>query len=364
MEIPHSPADLSPAWLTEALQHGRVIGTDAVISEFEWSPLEMEGGLYGQIFRLKLAYDLSESDGPRTVIAKFSSDNPEMRQRPNTRAAYEREVCFYQEAAGENAIPVPTCYYADIDVESGWHIILLEDLAPARSGSKTRGCSQTEAKTAIQHIARFHARWWDNPKLDNFAWLALAPAVPGDAELTLFRERLWPEFLRKVGKQLPDEAMEIGGLLGKQRSRIAQRLFAENPVTMIHADYHLENMMFGTAGDDSFFVVDWQFVRRGRGIWDVAYFLSQNLTPEDRRAIEIDLLQDYLKILGEYGVKNYSLDDAMYDYRLSLLHRFGALVTTIAAMPFTEEQIRMHIDVLLPRTISAIFDHGFPRSLI
>ena len=355
MEIPHSPADLSPGWLTKALQYGQAIGTGAV-SEFECSPLEAGEGLYGQIFRLKLAYDPPEMDVPETIIAKFSSSNPDMRQRPNTKASYEREVRFYQEAAQESPLPVPACYYADVDMESGWHILLLEDLAPARSGSRTRGCSRNDARIAIHQIARFHAHWWESPRLYEFKWLS-GMEIPGDAELAHFREQLWSAFLRKVGTKLPDEVIKIGEMLGEYKGRITQHLFAQKPQTLIHADYQLENMMFGATEEEKFFVVDWQFVKRGCGIWDVAYFLSQNLAPEDRKVTEMSILHDYLRILDDYGVQNYSFDDAVYDYRLSLIHRFGALITTIAALPFTEEQIRMHVDVLLPRIISALLDH-------
>jgi len=355
MEIPHSPADLSSSWLTKALQYGHTIDTGAV-GEFKYSPLEAGKGLYGQIFRLKLTYDPPELDVPETIIAKFSSSNPEMRQRPNTKASYEREVRFYQEAAQDSPLPVPTCYYADVDMESGWHILLLEDLAPAHSNSQTRGCSQTAARIAIHQIARFHTHWWESLGLDKFKWLS-GTEIPGDAELAHFREQLWPAFLRKVNTQLPGEVVKIGEMLGEYKGRITRHLFTQKPQTLIHADYQLENMMFGTVGDGAFFVVDWQFVKRGRGIWDVAYFLSQNLAPKDRQAIEKGLLHDYLRILDDYGIRNYSFDDAMYDYRLSLIHRFGALISTIAAMPFNKEQIRMHVDVLLPRIISALLDH-------
>jgi hypothetical protein len=355
MEIPRSPADLSPGWLTRALQYGQATGTGAV-SEFKCSYLESGTGLYGQIFRLKLTYDPPESVGPRTIIAKFSSSNPAMRQRPNTRASYEREVRFYQEAAQESPIPVPTCYYADVDMESGWHILLLEDLAPAHSGSRSRGCSRNEARIAIRQIARFHAHWWENPGLDKFKWLS-GTQFPGDAELARFREQLWPAFLRKVNTRLPDEVIRIGEMLGEYKGRITRHLFAQKPQTLVHGDYQLENMMFGTAGEENFFVVDWQLVKRGCGIFDVAYFLSQSLTQEDRKAIEMNILHDYLRILDDYGVRDYSFDDALYDYRLSLIHRFGNLITTVTTMPFTEEQIMMHVDVLLPRIIPALLDH-------
>jgi len=241
-------------------------------------------------------------------------------------------------------------------MESGWHILLLEDLSPARSGSRTRGCSRDEARIAIHQIARFHAHWRESPGLDKFKWLS-GTEIPGDAELAHFREQLWPDFLQKVNTQLPDEVIKIGEMLGEYKGQITRHLFTQKPQTLIHADYQLENMMFGTAGEETFFVVDWQFVKRGCGIWDVAYFLSQSLTQEDRKATEISILHDYLRVLDDYGVRDYYFDDAMYDYRLSLIHRFGALITTIAAMPFSEEQIMMHVDVLLPRIISALLDH-------
>ncbi len=355
MKIPHSPEDLTPAWLTETLRPGNFIGKSTVTG-FEYSPLTDKQGFYGQIFRLALEYNSPEMNGPRTMIAKFSSANPEMRNRPNTKASYEREVRFYQEAARESLLPVPTCYYANVDMKSGWHILLLEDLTPARISSRTRGCSQTEARIAIQHIAHFHAHWWESPGLDKFKWLS-GTEIPGDAELAHFREQLWPAFLRKVNTQLPDEVIKIGEMLGEYKGRITRHLFTQKPQTLIHGDYQLENMMFGTKEEEKLFVVDWQFVKRGCGTWDVAYFLSQSPTQEDRKATEMSILHDYLRILDDYGVRDYSFDDAMYDYRLSLIHRFGALISTIAAMPFTEEQIRMHVDVLLPRIISAILDH-------
>ena len=355
MEIPHSPADLSSQWLTVALRKANALSAGAV-KAFEPMPVERGKGFYGQIVRLKLTYDPPESGGPPTVIAKFSSGNPEMRQRPNTRASYEREVRFYQTIAVESTLPVPTCYHSSVDIESGWHVLLLEDLAPARSGSRIDGCSLIEAETAIKHIAGFHAHWWEDPRLDNLEWLAVAPQVSDDAQLAELHQKWWPAFLREVGPELPGIVMEIGESLGEQRGSIARHLFMERPRTLIHSDYQLENLLFGVEAT-SFFVVDWQFAKRGRGIWDVAYFLSENLSPADRREVEMDLLRGYVRVLSDRGVSTYSLEDAMRDYKLSLLHRLGALISTIAAMPFTEEQIKMHVDVLLPRTVSAILDH-------
>ena len=355
MDIPHSPEDVSPDWLTMALRQGHAIGADTV-SRLESSCMEPGKGFYGQIFRLKLSYESPRAEGPQSMIVKLSSGNPAMRQRPNTKASYAQELRFYQTLANKSVLPTPTCYYSDIDLESGWHVLLLEDLAPARSGSRIDGCSVAQAQTAIHYIGRFHAHWWQNPELETLDWLAPPLGTSSDADRARLHEQWWPAFLQEVGQPLPDEVMEIGELLGRYRGRLT-RLARNEPTTVRHGDYHLENLMFGGAAERSFCVVDWHFVSRGRGVADVARFLTE-LAPANRRAIEMDLLKDYVRILVDHGVRNYSVQDAMYDYGCYLLGRFGSLISSIAAMPFTEEQIRFHVDVLLPRNIAALVDLG------
>ena len=72
MEIPCSPADLTSPWLTVALRKANVLSVGRV-EAFEYAPIEGNKGFYGQIVRLKLTYDTPQTDGPATVIAKFST---------------------------------------------------------------------------------------------------------------------------------------------------------------------------------------------------------------------------------------------------------------------------------------------------
>lgn len=55
-------------------------------------------------------------------------------------------------------------------------------------------------------------------------------------------------------------------------------LLSRAPVTIVHGDFRLDNMFFGTAtGGLPFAVVDWQLIKRGRGVIDVAYFLAWSI---------------------------------------------------------------------------------------
>jgi len=287
---------------------------------------------------------------------KLSSASAQMRQRIPTRLAYQREVRFYQRLADRTSLPTPHCYYADVEPETGLHVLLLEDLAPARSGSAVAGCSHERAELAVCEIAHFHAAWWEKPELDEMDWLI--DIEPDPTALCAAHDGWWPDFLEQTDHILPGPVREIGERLGPHRARIATHLTRTPPRTLVHWDYKLDNLVFGTPEDDvPFAVIDWQLMRRGRGVWDVAYFLMGSLDPEDRQTLEMDLLETYHRILIDDGVRGYPFEQCLYDYRLSLLGRFGALISTIAAMPFTKEQIQMHIDVLLPRSCAAILDH-------
>ena len=357
--IPRNPDDLTPECLTHILrdagviEHGRVTGVSAGGST------DSEG-LTGLTTRIRLEYDTRAPRAPVSLIAKCSSAIREMRERPNTQAAYQREVRFYKEIADTVPLRTPRCYHADIDTESGDHIILLEDLYPARGGNRTRGCSREQAELAIHRIAGFHAAWWESGKLDTVDWLGGVARQPTDCELRVKHAEWWPVFLRKTKGVLPESSREVGSVLGEYRGRILSHANG-HPRSLVHSDYNLDNMLFGDADSGiPFAVVDWQFVRRGHPIFDVGLFLCQNLEQDLRRKIEHDLLSIYVDTLGEHGV-SYPVSELETDYCYCILQRYGALISTIAAMPFTPEQIQMHIDVLLPRCLSALDDNNAER---
>ena len=109
MEIPDGPDEITAHWLSAAL--------GSPIETFQVTPV---GGWRGDVFRVTLS--------DRSVIAKLSSSRPGMRERSVD--LYVREVRFYRELAEHTALKVPTCFHADVDEESGRHVLLLEDVGP------------------------------------------------------------------------------------------------------------------------------------------------------------------------------------------------------------------------------------------
>lgn len=86
--------------------------------------------------------------------------------------------------------------------------------------------------------------------------------------------------------------------------------------------------MFWNKFDPGF--LDWQLVRIGEGIGDVAYFLATALDPETRRRHETRFLPDYLERLLDHGIKELDYNTLLQRYRAHLAYPFEAMVVTLA----------------------------------
>jgi type IV secretory pathway TrbD component len=366
MTPPAAPAGLTPAWLTTALREAS--GESVTVAAVTSAPLAANQGFYGQLVRLYLTYEGESAGLPATLIAKFSSSNEAMRRRSID--SYQREVNFYRLLAPSTNLPTPRCYYAEIDPESGYHLLLLQDLtaipgASAHSGSRSAGCTLSQAQLALHHIAQLHTTWWGkvgDSGGSELAWLPDPREHLDPQPMQAQYDEWWPLFYQQAKDQLPADLVPHSQTLGSHRAFLRHHIFGGAPRTLIHRDFQLDNLFFGASSGTisqamPFAIVDWQFLSRGLGVWDIAYFLSESLLPADRRA-EMELLNTYHQTLVEQGIDDYPFSQCLLDYRLALLQRHTALVSTIAAMPFSAEQRRLHTNILLPRNVAALVDHN------
>ena len=95
--------------------------------------------------------------------------------------------------------------------------------------------------------------------------------------------------------------------------------FEPAPRTIVHGDFRLDNIFFGHPDGSPLAVIDWQIANRGRGVFDVAYFLCSSLEADVRKANEMRLLHLWHDIVIDGGAKGYSFDQALYDYRAGIL---------------------------------------------
>ena len=93
----------------------------------------------------------------------------------------------------------------------------------------------------------------------------------------------------------------------------------------------LDNMLIDQTTDTPrVTVVDWQSVKVGKPMNDVAYFIGAGLRSNDRRPVEEDLVREYHERLSSAGVRGYVWPRCWNDYRKGSFAGFG--VTVIASM--------------------------------
>jgi aminoglycoside/choline kinase family phosphotransferase len=356
LDIPAGPQNLTPAWLTRALRETGTI-TSAKVNSFDMKTGIQEGtGFMGELARIRPKYDRPEERAPQSLIAKLPAAAPENREVAMFFRFYEREVRFYQQIADTVELKTPRCYYSAFEPETGDYVLLLEDLAPARVGDQLAGCTMEQAELCIRELAKFHATWWEHPRLGDLDWM---PSIDADWFVASAEESYaesWEPFVEHFGHHLSPDLREIGERFGRSIRALMHQL-GTRPRTIVHGDYRLDNLFFGAPeGGDPLAVIDWQISSRGRGVFDVAYFTAGTLPPADRKAKETDLLRMYHRILTENGVQGYDFDQCWADYRLSVLFCLIYSVIAMGSLDLANERGVALFTTILKRTLAAITD--------
>ena len=166
--------------------------------------------------------------------------------------------------------------------------------------------------------------------------------------------RRWDPFLQRAGHRVPDR--QVIDRLHKHFASVADRLYRQPPRTLLHGDYQPNNLFFATPqGGVPFAVIDWQLLSHGCGVLEVAFLLCRGAPLEERRAVEMGLLETYHTTLVENGVQGYTSEQCFDDYRLSMLSN---LIRTVSMIGGRLSPIHQHrfLDIYLPRIYAAVTD--------
>ena len=353
LSTPSSLYEITPSWLTQAL-HYKLSSSDASVTSCTVEGISEGKGFMNQIARLRLEYDDRPEYLPSTLIIKLPSPDPDVRAISDKLGDNQREVRFYEELAASVSLQTPYSYYSAIDPLTGHTVLLLEDLGDARQGDSVLGCSQADAQLAMRVLAEFHASWWESPRLEHLDWMPLK-----DAESGVYQEvyaGTWKSLLQKAGVGMPGELRDIGERLSQDIPTMKAKL-TEPPRTIIHGDYRLDNCFLGKSTDSrSLVVFDWEFCTRGRGTYDVATFISEAFSPQERRNEEMGLLRMYHSLLIGNGIQDYPFEDCLRDYRLSMLEILVFWIVVGGYCDYEGDRATVYLHNSLERFNAAIAD--------
>jgi hypothetical protein len=351
--IPENILQITPVWLTQALKYKGSTSEASVVS-YSVETIGQEFGFMNHNARIRIEYD-SDSDGlPDSAIIKLPSTDHDLRTIGSKIGNAMREVRFYEELSADSILQTPHSYYGAADPETGRTFLLLEDMGTASKGDSVVGCSIEQATLAMSELAKFHDVWWENPGLEQLEWL---PLRESDAVLyqNLYAEG-WELLAKQIPSGMPRALEDISDRIYEAIPDLKSQL-TKSPQTIVHGDYRPDNFFFGTCSDSSSFVVfDWEFCVRGRGVYDVATFISEAFTPERRKDVEMDLLRHYHASITKNITGAYSFEECVDDYRTSIMEVFAFWVAIGGFCDFGGERATTFLQNAAERFSAAISD--------
>lgn len=350
MTLPRELDDLTPAWLMDALHQGGALTRGRVVS-VDATRIAEGLSLLSRLGRLVVGYEGANDGAPRSVIVKYPTDLPQTRKVVDAYRFYKRECDFYRSMARKTPLRVPALYYEHFD-GGGDFVLLIEDLAPARTGDQIIGNSAEDARAAVLSLAEHHARFWN--QTSEMAFLVDVD----DSTVCAVLESLYAAACRKTieafSEHFTPELERIAVALGSRTTKLLQN-HHDYPLTVVHGDFRADNLFYGLPGS-AVAVVDWQIAMRAHGPYDIALHMTQSVRTEVRRDLERPLLREYHEKLVAYGVKDYSFDDLWEFYRETALFVLVYPITACGNLDLTHPRTRALGEVFLTRALSAITD--------
>jgi Ecdysteroid kinase-like family len=288
------PATVKPEHLTEALRRSGALGggrvrNAAVINSFR--------KLRSHTFRLRLDYDEAVRDAPVSVILKMGHLDSD--GRPSS--ANRHEIAFYRDVAG--LCPgrlVPHCFQiVEATDTTAWQL-LLEDLTDSHFIATEWPLPPTleQCQYIVRAQARFHAAWWDNPRLGVSVGSWRDPAAL-DQDLRSFAEK-FARFTDRFGEIIPSERRNLYERLFDRAPRLFARYSSRRNLTIIHGDAHTWNFFLPKNGrSEDVRLIDWEAWSIDTATDDLAYMMAMLWYPDRRRRFERPLLDRYhTELLG------------------------------------------------------------------
>ncbi|MGE3073175.1 MAG: phosphotransferase [Dehalococcoidia bacterium] len=354
LAIPSTMDEITPAWLTAALQAGGH-AKQCSVTGMQKVTIGQGVGILGELSRITPTYSTTDPTAPATLIAKIPTADEGGKGVAQMLGFYEKEVRFYNELCKSTGVRAAHSYYTAADPASVKYIILMEDLGALKLGDQVAGASEAECKTLVTEVAKLHARWWNSPKLASLDWIPEINAPTMKLSALAYAQALAP-FLEKFSTSVTPQQSQIAQDLLPRMNPIQDAL-ATAPQTLCHGDLRLDNVFWGSPdGSSPVTLIDWQISGKGRGPYDIAYFMSQSVEPSVRAAIEKDLVRQYHVTLQANGVTGYSFENCWDDYRLSVMFCLAYPVVAGGSIDLANERGLELATKMLNRSLSAIMD--------
>ena len=317
-----SPDQITSEWLTDILRDGGYLPyfrvSDVRTIDTHHSPI-------ATLYTLRIRY----SDAG---VARKMPESMILKVYKAGYAKADKEVTFYsrimpamRERYRDDDLFVVEGYDAYYDVGEDQSHILMEGMPTSfKKHFEPTPPTKRHMTQIADALAKIHTYWWNDDRLGDTVGLAITEDRINKA-LDQQREA-YERFLSDgsiVTQSRQHEILEM--VAGKMPSKRKTRLLEGEQVTLIHSDLMPDNFLYS---HNACRILDWKDWRLGLGIEDLAYMMPFYWDARKRKFEEPRLLKRYWGELVRLGVKDYSYDQMMLDYRVSIGLKLGELIGT------------------------------------
>ena len=280
VNVPNTIDQISEDWLKTALDARQFINLSK-------KRIGQEFGFASEIYHLSWDEGLNH----KSAVIKLW----------DTKAAGSHEVAFYRSCQLKNC-RIPHCFFSQLDENSKRGVLILEDLSEAEQGDVLKPVSENKAHLLGQNLAGLHAQFMGIER--GSSGLNLWRSSPPSADWIESRRI---RFLERFPDQLKGTSLKLLNQLEFASLNAYQKL-AESPKTLIHGDFHLDNILFLT--DQSPVVLDWSKPLIGPLEVNLAAFLF-DMVPKTNFEHVLYIYVEQLNSLGKMAIKKADLIDRL-----------------------------------------------------
>jgi thiamine kinase-like enzyme len=216
---------------------------------------------------------------------------------------------------------------------------------------------KSTAETVTKQLASMHAKFWETDRFKgDLSLFSMTGRGHNNGKSTVtqsqhfFFKNGWATFVG-LGVGMSATTESLGVALKAKFPALYQLNFDTAPSTFIHGDAGLYNIMF--YGEAEMCIFDWQMCQRGRGIFDLAFFLVLSTPVEFLSTNEGHFLELYHAELTRLGV-TYPMEQLQEDYQVALVTSWAIIVYVTGLLASKGPIWLEKIKVAGLRTVAAI----------
>lgn len=311
-----------PQILTSILRANETIAEHEEVANL--AKLQVDEDENCKIYYLAVQYKdfRTQRHAPDHIILKLN--NKQTTRTKQEIGFYLRIVPMMKRRIEAELLRFPSCfdaYYDETNQQS--HIVLDNITKEFKPSSENAPPTARHREQIIDTLAHLHAYWWEHPSLEELSNL---PSDESLAEtLAVYQLRL-EELKQTVGQYLEKKYVDVLERIAMSiPDKRKNDLLSGKNLTIIHSKLTPENLLYSPLEAR---ITHWQEWTISKASDDLAYMISCFWSDHLRKFQEKPLLKRYYNILLKHNIENYSWDDLLFDYKVSLGHIIGTMLTS------------------------------------